>query len=208
MYKNITGIILCGGTSSRMGQNKSLLKLGDSTIIQRVVNLMSSLFESIIIVTNTPEEYNFLHIPLYEDIYKKAGPIGGIHAGLHYSTTAKNFVISCDIPLMNEGTISHIIDYPTEKQITVAVADGFIQQLAGLYNKKIIPDIERIISKESIDEERNPVQQKRKCKVLQLIESVNGEIIDIEKTYSQYIPGTFYNMNRPEEYEFIKSKIV
>ena len=49
-----------------------------------------------------------------------------------------------------------------------------------------------------------PIQNKRGCSVLELIKNVPAEIIDIEMEYKDYIPGTFYNMNRPEEYSFIK----
>lgn len=70
MYSDITGIILAGGKSLRMGENKSLLKIGYKTIIGRIVELMKSIFKDIILITNTQLEYSFLQIPLYEDIYK------------------------------------------------------------------------------------------------------------------------------------------
>ena len=70
MYSDITGVILAGGKSSRMGVNKSFLKLGNQTIIERIVDLMKSIFSEVIIITNTPDEYKFLNLPLYEDIYK------------------------------------------------------------------------------------------------------------------------------------------
>ena len=61
MYNDITGIILAGGKSTRMGQNKSLLKIGEYTIIERVVNLLKPLFPELILITNNPEEYSFLN---------------------------------------------------------------------------------------------------------------------------------------------------
>jgi hypothetical protein len=71
---------------------------------------------------------------------------------------------------------------------------------------KSIPAIEKIIDKEiEVKDERNPDQKKRGCRVLDLVKSTDSEIIDIEKEYNGYMPGTFYNMNRPEEYSFIKS---
>ena len=102
MYKNITGIILSGGKSTRMGENKSLMKLGDRTVIEHTLLLMQSLFSDVILITNTPDEYKFLNIPLYEDVYKYRGPLAGIHSGLINSITEENFVISCDIPLITK----------------------------------------------------------------------------------------------------------
>jgi len=75
MYRDVTGIILSGGKSSRMGGNKSLLKIGDTTIIERVRDLMKSLFSDVILITNDPADYKFLNIPIFEDIFKHKGPL-------------------------------------------------------------------------------------------------------------------------------------
>lgn len=206
MYNNITGFVLAGGKSTRMGANKSLLKIGKLTVIERVVNLITDLFNDVILITNQPEEYSFLKLPMFEDFYKDIGPLAGIHSALMHTNTDKNFIISCDIPLMTVDVIKYLIEYPTKKRITIAKADNFIQQLIGLYSQNLIPIIEDIIEKNTtVKDERNPEQNKRGCSVLELVKSVDSEIIDIEKEYSNYIPGIFYNMNRPEEYNFIKN---
>jgi molybdopterin-guanine dinucleotide biosynthesis protein A len=205
MYRNITGFILAGGKSIRMGANKSLLKIGEHTIIERVVKLMRDIFNEVNIITNQKNEYKFLGLPMYEDIYKDFGPLAGIHSALFHTTTERNFIISCDIPLMTADVIKYLIEYPTKKPITIARADDFIQQLIGVYSKNLVSTIENIIEKNNaVKDERNPEQNKRGCSVLELVKSVDSKIIDIEKEYPSYIPGTFYNMNRPEEYKFIK----
>jgi molybdenum cofactor guanylyltransferase len=205
MYNNITGFILAGGKSTRMGTNKSLLTIGGLTVIERVVNLMKDLFREIILITNQSEEYSFLKLPMYKDIHKNIGPLAGIHSALVNTKTDKNFIISCDMPLMTEDVIKYLIEYSTNKLITIARADNFIQQLCGVYHQSLVPYIENIIDKNIAGgDERNPVQNKRGCSVLELVKNVPAEIIDIEKEYQDYHPGTFYNMNRPEEYNFIK----
>ncbi|MCL4549854.1 MAG: molybdenum cofactor guanylyltransferase [Bacteroidetes bacterium] len=206
MYNDITGIILAGGKSSRMGVNKSFLKLGSQTIIERITDLMKSIFTEVIIITNTPEEYLFLQLPLHEDIFKGQGPLGGIHSGLTHSKTGKNFVISCDIPLMTQEVIEFLTGYSTDRPITVARADGFIQQLCGVYCRSLLNEIEKIIF-QSETEIRNNEQTKRKCSVHKLIENVNAEIIDIENDYSTFWKETFFNMNQPEDYVAIKRKL-
>lgn len=227
MYNDITGIILSGGKSTRMGTNKSLLKLGDQTVIERIIDLMKPLFGRVILSTNSFDEYRFLGLEMFEDIYNGSGPLGGIHSGLVHSQTEKNFIISCDIPLMSAGIIKFLIEYSTDKPITIAKADGFTQQLCGVYSKSLLPEIEKIIEENITIDERNQSQQaslpvgkvettdqdihlkieqkKRGCKVLQLVTAVDSEIIDIEKEYRYYVPGTFLNMNNPEEYEQLKN---
>ena len=66
---------------------------------------MNSLFERVIMITNTPEEYSFINIPMYKDIFEYKGPLAGIHSGLTNSSTEQNFIISCDTPLMKENMI-------------------------------------------------------------------------------------------------------
>ncbi|MDP2363009.1 MAG: molybdenum cofactor guanylyltransferase [Ignavibacteria bacterium] len=204
MYSDITCIILSGGKSIRMGENKSFLKLGKLTIIERLVNLTKSIFSEVIIITNEPEMYLFLGLPVFSDIYKNVGPPAGIHSGLVNSKTDKNFIISCDIPLINRESIEFIVNYPGDELIKVPLADGFLQHLCGMYNKACLPYIEALI-KNSIEEEtRHKNQDKRKCKVHQLVNSVDSTIINIETEFPDYISDTFLNMNKPEEYEKIQ----
>lgn len=207
MYKDITAIILSGGKSSRMGQNKALLKIGDTTAIERIVKLMKGLFPSLILSANQPEEYEFLGLETVGDIYANTGPLAGIHAGLKASKTEKNFVISCDMQLMNEETIKYLIEYQTNKKITIANADGFFQQLAGVYHKSVLSDIERILKESAEEESRAADQKKRGCKVFRLVQELDAEIIEAETQIPGYIPGTFFNMNKPEEYREIVERV-
>lgn len=204
MYKNITGIILSGGKSTRMGENKSLMKIGDRTVIEHTLFLMQSLFTEVIMITNTPDEYQFLNIPLFEDVYKYAGPLAGIHSGLLNSGTEANFIISCDIPLITSEIIEYIINYKTPHPITVCRADGYIQQLAGKYSKSLIPKIETLLKIEE-EETRDSNQKKRKCKVHSLLDLAGSEIIEA-KELDFYSDGIFLNMNRQEDYQIILSK--
>ncbi|MBM2816106.1 MAG: mobA [Ignavibacteria bacterium] len=204
MYKDITGIILSGGKSQRMGVNKSFLPFGSVTIIEHMLNLMKSVFEDNILITNEPESYERFNIPTYPDIYKNIGPLGGIHSGLSASSTEKNFVISCDIPMMTKEIIQFISDYQSSAKIIVAKADGFIQQLCGVYNRSCLTMAEDIIKHSLEQETRDVMQVKRKCKVLTLLDVVGAEIIDIEKECKDYKSGAYFNINKPEDYQKIQ----
>jgi molybdopterin-guanine dinucleotide biosynthesis protein A len=205
MYKNITGIILSGGKSTRMGENKSLLKVGNITVIERVRNLLQGIFQDVILITNDPEEYKFLGLPMFKDVYKHKGPLAGIHAGLVHSSTEPNFIISCDIPFMTQEMIIYLVDYNTSKIITVAKADGFIQQLAGKYSKACLSTAEEILKEQLEAERRNDVQTKRRCNVLKLIDQVGAEIINAEEL-PFYNENLYFNMNKTEDYELLLHK--
>jgi len=204
MYKNITGIILSGGKSSRMGENKSLMKLGNRTVIEHTLSLMQSIFSEVILITNTPDEYQFLNIPLFEDIYRYRGPLAGIHSGLLNSKTEDNFIISCDIPLIKREIIEYIIEYNTHHPITVCRADGYIQQLAGKYSKSLLPQIDELLKMEK-EEMRDSNQKKQKSSVHSLMKLSGAEIVEAGKL-DFYNDGIFLNMNRKEDYQQILSK--
>jgi len=206
LHKNVTGIILSGGKSSRMGQNKSLMKIGGTTIIERVVDLMLSLFPEVILITNEPGDYNFLGLPTYEDVFRHRGPLAGIHSGLKHSKTNINFIISCDLPLMTMEMINYLIEYKTDKLITVAKADGFIQQLAGKYSKECLSPSEKILKEVVNNENRDEVQKKRKCNVLSLIDLVGADIISAE-SLPFYNEDLYFNMNRTEDYNSLLNKL-
>ncbi|MBI5730009.1 MAG: molybdenum cofactor guanylyltransferase [Ignavibacteriales bacterium] len=196
MYSDVTGIILAGGKSSRMDVNKSFLKLGNQTIIERITVLMKSIFKEVIIITNTPAEYAFLQLPLYEDIFKGKGPLGGIHSGLTYSKTETNFVSSCDIPLMTKEMIEYIIEYKSDKPIKFCEAAGYHQPLAGVYEKKVIAEIEKVIinNDETIDKSFH-----------HFLKRVNAEIIHPEEL-PFYNDEVFFNINTPDDYKQISQK--
>ncbi len=206
MYDDITAIILSGGKSLRMGTNKSFLKIGNKTVIERMRDLLQSIFKDVILITNESDDYKFLGLPIYEDVFRHKGPLAGIHSGLKNSKTNINFIISCDLPFMTREMINYLIEYKTNKLITVAKADGFIQQLAGKYSKECLSPSEKILKEGIENENRDAVQKKRKCNVLSLIDLVGAEIISAE-SLPFYNEDLYFNMNKTEDYELLLRKL-
>lgn len=202
MYADITGIILSGGRSKRMGHNKSFLVIHNRTVIERIAGLMQSVFSKVILITNTPAEYKMLGLDTYEDIHKNTGPLAGIHSGVVNSKTEKNFIISCDVPMMTEKIIRYIADYKTDKKITVCRADGFLQPLAGIYQKSLTGSIESAILENTGNADHNSLSGKTKCKVMHFIENYGAEILNPENT--EFYKGfEFFNLNTPENYNYL-----
>ena len=206
MYNDVTGIILSGGKSSRMGGNKSLLKIGEMTIIERVRDLMQSLFKEVILITNDPADYKFLNIPIFEDLFKYKGPLAGIHSGLTHSSTEQNFIISCDLPFITKEMIKYIVDYKTKKLITIAKADGYIQQLAGKYSKECAYEAEKILNKVLSKKKEDNKKKNKSISALKLIEKIGAEIISIE-SLPFYDEKIFLNMNEIEDYNLLLKKL-
>ena len=203
MYSNVTGIILSGGTSSRMGENKALLPLGKKKVIEHIADLMRSILADVILITNSPYEYEFLDLPMFEDIFKVGGPLAGIHSGLENSKTEENFILSCDMPLMRADIIKSIIEFKTKKPITVCISGGFIQHLAGRYSKSISQTAGNLLRQE--EENVKLKNEKHRAKVYSLLNDVGFETIKAEELQG-YHPNIFCNMNNKEDYQKILSQ--
>jgi len=201
MYNDITGIILSGGKSKRMGVNKAMLKIGYETLIERTSNLISALFKKVLLITNTPDEYSFLGLKTFEDIYKNVGPLAGIHSGLTHSTTEKNFIIACDMPFINKELIEFIINYKIDKPIKIPKAEGVTQQLCGVFSKSVLDEIEKMISGSVSDNYENSSKKNIGFKVQHLFQMVDTEIIDVESKFDKYEKGMFMNINNKEDFD-------
>lgn len=202
MYKDITGIILSGGKSSRLGRDKSFIKFGDRTLIEITVSLMKSVFENVIISTNSPNEYLFLNCHLVKDKYKNAGPLAGIYSALLNSKSEKNFIISCDVPLMTKQMIEYFIKYDSNKDIIISKASGYVQPLVGIYKQSVLPIILKLLNQ--------PVNQcneiKKNISLHSLIKLANTEIIDIT-SLPFYTEELFFNLNTHEDLKKLYTKL-
>ncbi len=98
---------------------------------------------------------------------------------------------------MTKGMKNCLIEYKTDKLITVAITDGFIQQLADKYSKEYLSPSEKILKEVVNNKNRDAVQKKRKCNVLSLIDLAGAEIISAE-SLPFYDEDLYFNMNRTE----------
>ena len=107
--KHITGIILAGGKSSRIGSDKGFLLLKHKSFIHHISEARQPLVNNIIIVSNNPD-YDIFKLKRVNDLISDAGPLAGVYTGLHYSNTKNNLVLSCDVPLINTDTLKKLTE--------------------------------------------------------------------------------------------------
>ncbi|RPI63860.1 MAG: molybdenum cofactor guanylyltransferase [Ignavibacteriales bacterium] len=196
MKNDITGIILCGGKSSRMKTNKALLKLGNKTIIEIILDEMKKVLSDVVLSANECDDFAFLNIPIVKDIQLNRGPLSGIYSALKNSKTSKNFIVTCDLPLIDSKSIEYFSKLVFEKEIVIPIVNGIPQRLFGLYNKSVIEKIEEIFRLSEID-------KSVKGSVYDLHQRVEVESIVIDHLQF-YNDNMFLNMNTPDDYEKIK----
>ena len=102
---NITGIVLAGGKSSRMGLDKGLINMNNQTFIEAIINAMRPLVGDIIIVSNNSDYDQFGYLRI-NDLIKDSGPMAGLYSGLYFSQSDYNLVLSCDIPFIKTDVLN------------------------------------------------------------------------------------------------------
>ena len=185
----ITGVILAGGASSRMGRNKALLRLGDATLIEGAYRVLAALFHEVIIVTNTPAEYAFLPCRAVPDVYPGAGSIAGLHAALVHSPTERIFVVGCDMPSLKPELIRHLCAVEGEWDAVVPVnRDGYPEPPHALYSRTFISVVQKAL--ESGDKS-----------IVKLFDRVRTRRVAWEELGEiEGATASFCNVNTPEEY--------
>lgn len=186
--KGVTGVILAGGSSSRMGSNKALLLHRNGRIIEGIYRTLAELFEEVIIVTNTPELYQFLPCRKVPDIYPGKGVVAGIHAGLSQSRGGGIFVVGCDMPQLQGELIRHLTTLAEGADVVMPLSAGGYEPLHAIYGKGCLPALEELL--------RNGDQR-----VISLLPRVRVREVPAEEV-ALFDEGfdSFVNINTPDDY--------
>lgn len=135
--ENITGIILAGGKSTRMGTDKGMLELDGKPFIQYSIEALKPLVSNIMIVSDNPSHDKF-GLERVDDKFKDAGPVSGIYSGLDASTMEYNMILSCDIPLITTEVLKKLLhEASNDIDIIQAESGGKSMPLIALYKKSV-----------------------------------------------------------------------
>ncbi len=140
-----TGVILAGGESRRMGSDKSLLPLDGERFIERSYQLMASLFDEVLIVTNSPDLYPDIPCRKVPDIYRGKGALAGIHSGLYNANQPQIFVVACDMPFLQPELIRHLCCENGPSDVHIPQTCSGLEPLHSCYRKSCLPAIESLL---------------------------------------------------------------
>ncbi|GMR05051.1 MAG: hypothetical protein BMS9Abin23_0979 [Thermodesulfobacteriota bacterium] len=141
----MTGAVLAGGKSRRMGSNKALLEFNGETIIQRVLKVVSGVFEKTMIVADDVLLYENLDARVVADIYKGAGSLGGVYTALFHSSGNHVFVAACDMPHIDAGAVKRILEAPGSYDAAVPFISGRYHPMHAVYSKRCMKPMEAMI---------------------------------------------------------------
>ncbi|MBW1709766.1 MAG: molybdenum cofactor guanylyltransferase [Deltaproteobacteria bacterium] len=191
---DITGLILAGGASLRMGQPKAQMRLSGQTILERVRSKLTPICREIIIVTNRPTDLLEYDLEIVQDLVLNRGPLGGLTTGLFYAHYPWTMVLACDLPFVKIELLSFLA------QKTLAARQGphaLIPQhqagwepLVAAYSKSCLKSALKLLSLQ-----RSRLYDLKRCGVFfELVPEEELRKLDPDLT-------SFININTPEDFE-------
>ena len=184
----VTGVIQAGGRSVRMGgQPKALIELGGRRIIERVVAALAPAVDDVLVVTNTPELYAFLKLPMVGDVYPDHGSLGGIYSGLKAASGPAALTVACDMPFLHPDVIKLVAARAGEGDVVLPRVGRRLETLHAAYDKVCLPHLAECLAA-------------GRLKIVEFLERVRVvEIAEDEVARFRDPRVTFMNVNTPDD---------
>lgn len=138
-FAELTGFVLAGGQSRRMGRPKHELRIGEETLLSRQIRLLSQVAGRVAILA-APELVSGSEIPAYADELPGHGPLGGIYTGLLRTRTENNIFLACDLPFIGLHFIRYLLRRARCGHADVLIPesrDGRLQPLCAVYRRRV-----------------------------------------------------------------------
>ncbi|MNW26014.1 Molybdenum cofactor guanylyltransferase [compost metagenome] len=205
---DITGTVLAGGLSSRMGTNKAELLIEGQTVVQRIASEMGAVASRVIISAQDAEAYDYTGLEIVADLHPRQGPLAGLYAGMRASHTEWNLVCACDMPLLHAGVFQALAACIPEQeqahkeqpqpyagdakslQAIVPRVGGRLQPLAAIYHISVLPALEARLQQQDL-------RVQDWLKAMHVYEISSSPAHGWDQDGAEQL---FMNMNRPEDY--------
>jgi molybdenum cofactor guanylyltransferase len=197
----LTVAIIAGGKSSRMGTDKSFVPLLGKRMIDHVYERIADLGQDeTILITNKPEAYSDLQLPIFSDILPDKGSLGGIYTAIHASQNSHTLCVACDMPFLNTALLGYMISLMgqadgIEFDIIVPRVAGYPEGLHAIYNKGCLAPIRERLAADEL-------------KIIGFFKAVRVRYLDEDEWKSLDPKGlSFQNINTPEELQAAQKRI-
>jgi molybdenum cofactor guanylyltransferase len=191
----VTGVILAGGKSRRMGQNKALMSLGGARLIDRVVGVMRDVCPQLLLVTNSPEVYADLGVPMARDVYPDKGSLGGIYSAIYHATTTHCLVVACDMPFLHAAVLRYLVSQIADYDVVIPDVLGDLQPLHAIYSRACLSPIARRLEADRL-------------KIVGFLPDVRVRVVTADEiqTFDAELLA-FQNLNTPEDFHVAEMRI-
>ncbi|NLP44917.1 MAG: molybdenum cofactor guanylyltransferase [Peptococcaceae bacterium] len=188
----ITGILLVGGESRRMGRNKAFLELDGQTLLERNLAVLSGICSEVLISSREVGPYSGYGFEVIEDTVKGKGPLAGLCSTLNKARFECAFVAACDLPFLNEQAIRFLYDRLENFDAIVPESPEKTHPLHAIYRKRILPTLKANL-------------QQDKLKIDGIIKSFNTCFVRLDDnklspTEKEFLQKSVLNTNTPEQW--------
>ncbi len=201
----ISAVVVAGGKSMRLGQDKRRLRLWGPegpTLLERTVRLMAAHCDEVVVVLNDPERWSGLRARLVPDLLPGSGSLGGIYSGLEAATHPYVFAVAGDMPFLNPALITWMVEQPRDYDVLVPRLDGMkarnrlgVESLHGIYSRACREPIRRQL------DAGNP-------QVIGFFSQVRVKIVEPEVVQAFDPEGVaFKNVNTPDELDEVRRRL-
>ncbi|MGH2461727.1 MAG: molybdenum cofactor guanylyltransferase [Chloroflexota bacterium] len=185
-----SAIVVAGGASRRLGQDKRQLRLGSPrTLLEATVATVSALADDVVVVVSTdPTTFAGLTARVVQDPEPGAGPLNALVAGLAAIEHDVALVVACDLPFLSPALLGRLLDEPRDYDLLVPVrSDGRLEMLHAMYRTSCLEPARRRLAE-------------RRLKLAGLADDVRARFVD-ESWLRRDDPSlrSFLNLNTPED---------
>jgi len=195
---HISGVLLAGGKSRRMGRDKRNLIISGKSLFNHALHVLESVFSEIIIVVGTISSVvQKLNHQVVTDLIPDKGSAGGLYTGLTYATNPQVFAVACDMPFLNPAVIERVCELSSSKDVTmVRLSHGF-QPMHSVYSKQCLPVLHNMINADQLRIQDLLSENELKKEILE-----QETIQDIDPQFK-----SFLNVNTPADLEVAEKLI-
>ncbi len=145
MEIDVTGILLAGGKSRRMGEDKRYLVVGEQTLLERGLAVLRSIFQEVLVVIAQDSPPLDVEARVVRDLVPECGSLGGLYTALVQATTPFIFVVACDMPFLDPAVITQFTSRRAAADIVMAKLAARLHPMHALYGKRCLPVVEEMI---------------------------------------------------------------
>ena len=188
----MTGVILAGGKSSRLGRSKALQVIGDKSLIQWVIDHLVTISSDIVIVTAYGEPVphsSRTATKVVADVSPGKGPLAGLYSGLMASSGSHAIVVGCDTPFLSTRLLEYMVQIRSTFDAVLPRIDNKLEPLCAVYSRSCLGSIRALL-------ERNELS------VLKVFDMVKVRYVE-EDEINMFDPDrlSFFNINSQDDLE-------
>ncbi len=195
MITDVTGVLLAGGKSRRMGEDKRFILVGRRTLFERSCAVLRELFEQVCVVIGQDSPSLQADVPVVRDLIPDCGSLSGLYTGLRWAKAQHIFLAACDMPFLDPNVIRYMVRLRDQADIVIGRWATRLQPTHAVYSRDCLPVIEEMMKVHN-------------RKIQSMIDHPALAVRVIEETEIRQIDHhgrSMFNINTPSDLELARS---